>query len=207
MPKIGKIAGLCACLLLSGCFMSAKPLITARTADLPFADGSHFVEETNCAGPAQIVCGTDKGYHKTASSGTMHIEHGHYVMKSDPGSSFAAAAGAGGGNADPAVMLKGVGGGLYIVQMDMGADPRSRMPDTGRYLYELLDVKGKDAYVYSFTCEQNGDQHYVKAGELASVTSAMGMPICNARDLSGLAAVFRERVAGGEQPSERMVFN
>ena len=206
MQKIGKIAGLAACLLLSGCFMSAKPLITAKTADVPFADGSHFVEETNCAGPAQMVCGTNKGYHTTASSGTMRIEHGHYVMKSDPGSSFAAAAGAG-GNSDPALLLKGVGGGLYIAQMDMGADPKGGMPGGGRYLYELLDVKGKDAYVYSFTCEQNDDRHYVKAGELASVTSAMGMPICNASDLSGLAAIFRERVAGGEQPSERMVFN
>lgn len=205
MPKIARLAGLAACLMLSGCFMSHKPLIASNTADFPFADGSHFIEETNCAGPAQIVCGSDQGYHQTASSGTMHITNGHYVVTPDPGSTFAASAG--GGDSDPMLLLKGVGGGLYLAQMDMGSDGKSGPPGGGRYVYELLDVQGKDAYVYSFTCEQNGDAHYVKAGQLASITSTMGVPICNANSLANLAAIFRERIANGAQPSERMVFN
>jgi len=204
--KILRLASLSACLLLGGCFMGGKPLITTKTADYPFKDGVHFAEETNCASTGQLVCNKNEKYHQV-STGTLHIKNKTYVLAPDPNSTFAMA-GAGGGS-DAAVLIKSVGDGYYVVQMDSGAAPGG---DTGpgadmRYLYEFMKLDGKTAYAYSFTCEQNGDARYVKAGKLASIASVMGMPACHPNSLANLAAVFRDRVANGAVPSERIVFN
>ena len=68
----------------------------------------------------------------------------------------------------------------------------------------MVRITGQTAYVYVVMCEQNGDQAYVKSGALTRISIQMLVPTCEASSLDGLAAVFRDRIANGAVPDQKL---
>lgn len=187
-------------LMLSGCFASQKPLIAAGSADRPFADGATFTEYVNCATAVLLGC---TGY-SAKGTGSLSIKNGAYVGNPDPGDDTAAKlAVQPGAGADSPVLLKAMGGDLFLLQVSMGG-PDASLPD--KYIYQLVQIKGATAYIYLMTCEENGDKRFVKSGQLTAITNAMMMATCETDDTQNLMKVFRDRLENGAVPNEKLVF-
>ena len=186
--------------MLSGCFASQKPLIAAASADRPFRDGATFTEYVNCATAVLLGC---TGY-SAKGSGSLSIKNGAYVPKPDPGDDTAAKMAAQSGGGDAPVLLKAMGDDLFLLQVSMDGEASASMPD--KYIYQLVQIKGSTAYVYLMTCEENGDKRFVKSGQLTAITDAMMMATCEADDAQNLVKVFRDRLANGAVPNEKLVF-
>lgn len=200
------------CALLGGCFMSKQALVTTTNADYPLAKGSRFTEMVDCSGGAATLACAGKSGYKAVARGVVTIKNGHYVVQYDANSSPAFSMPAMKNSSNPTFLMKSVGGGYYVAEIDtvdMGggnADMANKMLGGGRYIYFLVHIKGHALYRYGSTCESNGDRHYVKAGKLASIANGMGMPICLANNLGNLGAILRERVTNGENPAEKIEF-
>jgi len=184
-------------LCLSGCFVSRQPLITPDTADRPFADGAKVTDFVNCDSPGGSLLDC-KGY-KASGTGTLTLDHGAYVVQPDPASN--PFAGTQGPAQDLRVLLKNVGGDLYVAQLPWGDGTAG---DDDRYLYAMVRITGKTAYLYVVLCEQNGDQAYVKSGALSGISTKELAPACEANTLAGLATVFRDRLANGAIPDQKL---
>ncbi|HVI04675.1 MAG TPA: hypothetical protein VM711_01095 [Sphingomicrobium sp.] len=188
---------------LAGCFTSYDPLIAANASDHPLAVGARFTDALNCAS-VSFGCDSRNGY-RPISSGSIEMERGQYVLHFDPGSNLALSLPAAQGANKPGLLFKSIGRGLYVTQLDGG--PQDATGGDGappRYLYALVRMQGDYLYIYKYMCEENGDVKYVKSGLLKSITSSFGMAICQPSDLRGLAEVFRDRLANGLAPSERL---
>jgi hypothetical protein len=186
---------------LAGCFTSKEPLIAAGASDHPLAAGTRFTEAVNCAS-VSLGCDSRIGYRPIAT-GSVTIEGGQYILHYDPGSNIAFSLPAARGANKLGLMFKSIGQDLYIAQLDDGPQQAGEeaLP---RYLYELIRMQGGNLYVYKYMCEENGDLGYVKSGQLDAVTTKLGVAVCRASSLEGLAAVFRARLANGAPPSERL---
>jgi hypothetical protein len=186
-------------LCLSGCFASKAALITPETADTPFGQAAKVTVYVNCASEGGSLLGCT-GY-KASGGGTLKLDHGAYIVEPDPASNpFANMAGAQGPAQDMHVMLKNVGGDLYVAQIPWGDGTAS---DEDHDIYEMVRITGQTAYIYVVLCEQNGDQAYVKSGALTRISIQMLVPTCEADSLDGLATVFRDRIANGAIPDQK----
>jgi len=184
---------------LAGCFASDEPLITASASDHPLPAGARFSEAMNCAS-VDLGCDSQSGY-RTIATGSVALEDGQYVLNYDPGSNVAFLLPKGANKIS--VLFKNIGQDLYIAQLDGGAEEAGDDAPR-RYLYELARMQGGDLYIYEYTCEANGDLKYVKSGQLKAITTSLGVAVCHASNLDGLAAVFRGRLTNGAPPSERL---
>lgn len=197
--SIRAVTATLAAILLAGCFASRGSLITAATADTPFADGVRVVDYTNCAGALGALTGCT-GY-KRDTTATLNLGDGEYVVHPDttnnPLANMPALKGAG----DMRFFVKGVGDDLYVMQMPLGSDTGG---SSLRYAYALLRVTGDTAYFYLFSCEQNGDAAYVKSGALKAISAELLVPTCEADSLAGLGQVFRDRIANGAVPDWKL---
>lgn len=195
-------------LALAGCFSSKQALIQPPDADHPLAQNAHFTESINCGAadiPAALACDNKGGYRQIAA-GAVTMQDGRYVLVYDKDSNPVFSLPAAQNAKPPALLFKGVGGDSYIAQVDIGAQPPGA-EDMPRYLYTLVRVTGPTVLIYKYTCEENGDLRYVKAGQLAGIVSPIGLPICQATSIAGLAAIFRERLANGAPPDETLELN
>ncbi len=184
-------------LLLSGCFVSSAPLITASTASRPFQDGAAYSEAVNCASPNAMLLEC-KGY-QVQGKGSIAVRDGAYVVQPDPANVPTLPAGT--GAREPTFLLADIGGGDFLVQLDMG--------DHGAgpgYMYQLIRIEGRNAFIYSMSCEQVGDAAYVKAGLLKAITNELMVPTCEAGTLAGLTKVFKLRLEAGIEPEKRLTF-
>jgi hypothetical protein len=188
-----------AAILLAGCFASQQPLIAAATADTPFADGVRVADYANCAGALGGLTGCT-GY-KRDTTATLNLRDGEYVVHPDPTSNPLANLPAVKSAGDMRFSVKGVGGGLYVMQLPLGADTGG---SSLRYAYALLRVTGDTAYFYLFSCEKNGDMAYVKSGALKAISAELLVPTCEADSLAGLGQVFRDRLANGAVPDWKL---
>jgi hypothetical protein len=191
-------------LALAGCFASKTPLIAPANADYPLGKATHFTESINCAGPelpAALACDGKVGYRPIAA-GAITVQGGRYVLVYDKDSNPVFSLPAAQGAKPPALLFKAIGEDRYIAEVDMGAQPGAE--DMPRYFYTLVRVTGPSVLIYKYTCEENGDLRYVRAGQLAAIESPIGLPICQAKGLEGLAAIFRERLANGAPPDEKL---
>ncbi len=196
LSLVGKSTTLASLLLLAGCFASREPLITAGMADTPFADGSRVVEFTNCAGASGTLIGCT-GY-KRDTAATLSLRDGEYVVHPDAASNaLANLPGMKSAGQDTRFFVKSIGGDLYVVELPLGDDAAASGPN---YAYDLIRVAGDTAYFYAFSCEQNGDQAYVKSRALKGISSDLLVPTCEAASLAGLGVVFRDRIANGAVP-------
>jgi len=187
-----------AVLCLSGCFAGRQPLISADKADVPFADGAKFVSFTNCASQGGQLLGC-KGY-KRNGSGTLSLDNGAYTVHPDPGT-VPVVPGLPAAGPDMTILIKNVGGELFVAQLPLTDDT---LGPSIKYIYEMLRITGHTAYVYAVLCEQNGDQAYVKSGALASISTELMLPTCEANSLAGLAKIFKDRLDNGAVPDQKL---
>jgi hypothetical protein len=179
-------------------------LIAAEDADRPLPPTAHFTESLNCAAPAaELACDSRDGY-RTLASGVISLSDGSYVLTYDKGSNPAFALPAAQGAPPPTLMFKAIGDGLYIAQLDTGVADAETAAIMPRYIYSLVRIAGPVVSLYKYLCEENGDVAYVRSGQLAAVTSPMGIALCQPASLDGLATVFRARLANGQPPSEQL---
>jgi hypothetical protein len=189
---------------LAGCFASKAPLIQPANADYPLARAAHFTESINCAAsdlPAALACESKAGYRQIAA-GEIAVQDGRYLLVYDKDSNPVFALPAAKDAKPPALLFKAIGADGYIAEVDIGVQPGvEEMP---RYFYTLVRATGPSVLIYKYTCEENGDLRYVKGGQLAAIESPIGVPICQTTSLAGLATIFRERLANGAPPDEKL---
>jgi hypothetical protein len=184
-------AGLCAC------FGGAAPLVTAANAETPIPGGV-VTEYFNCASDAGRLVGCT-GYQSRGTA-RLTVNDGVYTVHPDPNPALAAIF-PGGQVQDMSFMLGKIGDGLYAVQLPF--DPSGQPSKGPQYVYELARQDGDTLYLYEFSCEQNGDLAYVRAGALIRISDALLVPTCEPASLAGLGKVFTDRLANGAQPDEK----
>lgn len=191
-------AGVAASLALGDCFASQAPLVTTSNVDSPLAAGV-VTEYFNCATDAGKLVGCT-GYQSRGTA-KLTVKDGLYTIHPDPNPALAAIF-PGGQVKDMSFRLGKIGADLYALQLPFGDDdgPRGAAPN---YIYELIRLQGQTAYLYEFSCEQNGDMAYVRSGDLAKISDALFVPTCETASLEGLGKVFADRLANGAPPDEK----
>jgi hypothetical protein len=191
-------AGTAAVLTLSGCFASQAPLVTASNADTPLAAGV-VTEYFNCATEAGKLVGCT-GYQSRGTA-KLTVKDRLYTVHPDPNPALAGLF-PGGQVKDISFRLGKVGADLYVLQLPFSDAPPADAT-TPQYVYELIRLQGQTAYLYEFSCEQNGDMAYVRSGDLAKISGALFVPTCETASLEGLGKVFADRLANGAPPDEK----
>jgi hypothetical protein len=199
LNMVRRSVGLAAAVLLAGCFASKAPLVTPAAADAPIANGVALTESVNCAGDAGKLLSCS-GYQARGTA-KLFLKDGVYTFRPDPNAALASLF-PGGVLKDVPFTLKSVGPGLFVMQLTFADEAP---PDSGvQYLYELMRLDGQTAYLYEFSCEQNGDQAYVRSGALEKISQALYVPTCEPASLEGLGKVFTDRLANGAVPDEKL---
>lgn len=190
-------------LALAGCFTSPQPLISPAMADHPLARTGHFTESINCAAAGQLVCDAKTGF-KQIAAGVISTPGGRYQLSYDKDSNPVLSLTAAQNAPPPMLMFKSIGDDLYVAQVDTAQTDPAMADALPRYLYSLVRIKDGAAFIYKYSCEENGDLRFVRSGQLGGIVSPIGVPMCQAKSIAGLAAVFRDRLANGLPPDEKI---
>jgi hypothetical protein len=139
--------------------------------------------------------------YQSRGAAKLTVKDGLYTIHPDPNPALAGLF-PGGQVKDLSFRLGKVGDDLYVLQLPLG-DGGAPADATPQYLYELVRLQGQTAYLYEFDCEKNGDQAYVRSGDLARIGDSLLIPTCEPASLEGLGKVFADRLANGAPPDEK----
>jgi hypothetical protein len=192
--------------LLTGCFASTTPLINTANASTPFKDGTIVTEYGNCDTSQEITLSC-KGFIAQGTS-VLSLKDGAYQLQIDPTDDAAQVLQAQNPGGDMTMLLKDIGEGDYVIQLDMG----EKAVDADRYVYELFKLEGKVGYLYLMNCDPAADERYVRSGELTAITTASLIPeitpalmnsTCKIDSIQHLATIFKARLAHGLKPDKK----
>ena len=94
-----------------------------------------------------------------------------------------------GDEANPPVLLfKSIRPNVYVAQQ----------PDSGHYIYGLMQVAGNIVYEYGFSCDSTKDAAFIRSGAISQKDGD-----CYVKSLSDLAAIFQARVNSGDKPNRK----
>jgi hypothetical protein len=156
--------------LLSGCFESEQPLISAQNADYPFERDFHYVfYEWN----------KDAKNWEPSETGTVKRDGDHYVQLPDVGND----------SGDP-FLLKAIGDNFYIAQQ----------PSKSSHIYDLVRINGNIIYQYGMSCTDADKRFAQQKLIDSIKTDSNGGNTCMVSSLDKLGRVFRAIADERPQP-------
>ena len=156
--------------MLSGCFESEQPLITAGNADYPFDRDFHYVfYEWN----------KDSKNWEPSETGTVKRDGDHYVQLADVGND----------NGNP-FFLKAIGDNFYVAQQ----------PNRSNYMYDLVRINGNIIYQYGMSCTDEDKKFAEQKLIDSFKAESNGGNTCRVSNLNQLGRVFRAIAVDRPQP-------
>jgi hypothetical protein len=175
-----RLSALASIVMLAGCYVSTKPLITPKTADYPIADGTHFDRYVPAGKPGE--------YRLTKTGRTLRRTgaYYYYVEDNEPKKSIP-------------FLLKKISDKNYIAQMADSRDPAK----VGEYGYQWLTFDKKAIVQYSANCPAR--QEWV-IRELLDRIENTATPRCIVSNMEKLATVLKE-AAKNAAPEAKFVLS
>ncbi len=180
-------------LLLTACFASKAPLVSAANASWPIKDGAIVTAHSNCAVASETEekCqGRREGYVEEGKTRFTVTAAGYLATEIPPKPKSD-------GHKDEIALFKDIGGGDYLMQVPLELDERRPF----KAMYVLMRFDGNIAYLHAPMCEKEG-KDLVREG-LLKESGFFG--VCEVGDLEKLATIFRRKVAAGSLPVSKWV--
>jgi hypothetical protein len=171
-----------AALLLAGCYVTTKPIITPANAAYPFADGTTFTawswEE-------------DKKEWEPSGSGKVIRVADRYRLKPDPEPGEQPDA-----EDEVLFLLADLGGGVYAAQ--------AQENDDNTILLDIAKVEGDTVYQYVLMCGPD-DKKLADQGIIETYEHAEFADTCAVGSLDQLRRAFEAKLAAGMVPRAKYV--